>query len=165
MVSLRRILAAVAVLSLSGIGACGKDADDISGLPPGAPTVTVPLQCGVSGGALTPCTLPLTEKSRFEVTIISSSCAAHGNKVELVLPHREMLTTDACYEPVGTVWRFDGPYDPGAKVDFTVEAAPLPREAELRVSGDWPRWTVIFEDGGDADYDDVIIEVKATPIP
>ena len=165
MVSVPRILAVVAVLSLSGIGACSQDADDITGLPPGAPVVTVPLQCGVAGAPTTPCTLPLIEKSRFEVTIVSSSCAAHGNKVELVLPHQQVLTTDACYEPVGTVWRFDGPYDPGAKVDFTVQAAPLPRAAELRVSGAYPHWSVIFEDGGDADYDDVIIEVKATPIP
>lgn len=164
MVSFRRVLATVAVLSLSGLGAC-KDAGEITGPPAGAPIVSTPLQCGTPGGPLTPCTLPLIEKARFEVTLVSSSCAARGNKIRLVLPQDQLLSSDACYEPVGTVWRFDGPFQPGSKVDFAVEAAPLPSPAELRVTGAYPQWTVIFEDGGDADYDDVIIEVKATPVP
>ncbi len=163
MVSLRRVIAAVTLISLSGLGAC-KDADDITGLPPGAPVVTTQLQCGISGGPLSPCTLPIVEKARFEVTLVSSSCAARGNKIRLILPLDQLLSSDACYEPVGSVWRFDGPYEPGAKVDFAVDAAPLPNPAELRVTGAWPTWTVTFEDGGDADYDDVIIEVKATPV-
>ena len=43
-----------------------------------------------------------------------------------------------------------------------VQSAPLELPTALLVTGSYPLWTLSFEDGGDADYDDLILRVKAS---
>jgi hypothetical protein len=42
-----------------------------------------------------------------------------------------------------------------------VQSAPLELPTALRVTGDYPVWTLNFEDGGDTDYDDLVLRVRA----
>lgn len=145
--------AALLLLSLIVASACG-------GTEPGQ-EVETPLQCANGNN----CTLPLPEAARFEVTLTSTSCEAGGNEVKITKPLVQTLTTNACYETVGTKWSFDGPYPAGTVLDFTIVSKIIGGTPALRASGSYPTWTITFEDGADTDFNDIVLSVKAYPTP
>ena len=150
----RGIRGALAVALLFGVAAC-KDSNEPQGDP-----IDTPLQCETQ-----PCTLPLEERARFEVTLMSVSCAARDNEVHVTAPETERLTDDACYETVGRVWEFDGPYDAGTALNFRIDSFEQANPPGFTASGAYPEWTLTFEDGGDSDFNDIVLRVRAFPVP
>jgi hypothetical protein len=148
----RGIQVACLVALLTGMGACNTE--------PGGDPIDTPLQCEVE-----PCSLPLEEQARFEVTLVSTSCAARDNEIHLIAPENEELTDDACYEEAGTVWRFDGPYAAGTSLNFRIDSFEQLNPPSFISSGAYPEWTLTFEDGGDSDFNDIVLRVRAFVVP
>jgi hypothetical protein len=158
MTPIRRFAAALSLVCLVLPAACKDDGDDLSG-----PPVTTPLECGQPGA--TDCGLPLTSQSSFTVTITSIDCEARDNKIRVTAPVSDELTDDACYEDVGKAWTFPGPFAAGSQLNFEIESRQLRNAASLRASGTYPTWTLTFEDGGDQDFNDIVLQVTATATP
>lgn len=152
--NVRGVRAVIALALLLGIGAC-KDSNE-----PGGDPIDTPLQCEVE-----PCSLPLEEQARFEVTLISHSCGAHDNEIHVTAPESERLTDDACYEAVGRVWEFDGPYAAGTALNFRIDSFEQANPPAFVATGAYPEWTLTFEDGGDSDFNDIVLRVRAIPVP
>ena len=158
MTPIRRYATVLSLVCLVLPAACKDDGDDLSG-----PPVTTPLECGQPGAA--DCGLPLTSQSSFTVTITSIDCEAHSNKIRVTAPVSDELTDDACYEAIGKAWTFPGPFAAGSELNFEIESRQLRNAASLRASGTYPSWTLTFEDGGDQDFNDIVLQVTATPTP
>jgi PKD repeat protein len=91
----------------------------------------------------------------------ATTCEAHGNTFRFLTPTASVLTTDACYETIGKSITLAGPYDAFTTITAEIVAPPLSGTPSAHVTGSYPTWTVAFEDGVDADYDDVVITVTA----
>ena len=151
----RGVRAAFAVALLLAAGAC----KDNNG-PDGGDPIDTPLECETE-----PCTLPLEERARFEVTLVSHSCAARDNEIHVTAPVQQRLTDDACYETEGRVWRFDGPFEAGTGLSFRIDSFEQINPPAFVSTGAYPEWTLTFEDGGDSDFNDIVLLVKAIPVP
>lgn len=158
MMPIRRYASMLSLLCLVLPAACKDDGDDLSG-----PPVTTPLECGQVGAA--DCGLPLEAQASFTLTITSIDCEARDNKIRVTAPIADELTDDACYEDVGKAWTFAGPFAPGTELNFEIESRQLRNAASLRATGAYPSWTLTFEDGGDQDFNDIVMQVTATPVP
>jgi hypothetical protein len=147
------------VLALSfgfTLAACSGAAD-----PPRVPT---DLQCVGAGGQTQRCTLTLTAPAGYTISLVSRSCDAINNDISLTSPITVTLTTDACREPIGTVWDYSTPINPaGTEIDIVFTSDQFANTPGTRVTGAFPNWTVSFEDGGDADFNDVVLSVLAIP--
>jgi hypothetical protein len=150
----RGVRTALTVALLLGIGAC-KDSNEPQGDP-----IDTPLECEVQ-----PCGLPLEQQARFEVTLISHSCAARDNEIHVTAPVSDRLTDDACYEDVGKVWQFNGPFAAGTALNFRIDSFEQLNPPSFISAGAWPEWTLTFEDGGDSDFNDIVLRVRAIPVP
>ncbi|HEU4827859.1 MAG TPA: hypothetical protein VFT04_01560 [Gemmatimonadales bacterium] len=153
--NVRGVRALVALALLLGAAAC-KDSNE-----PGGDPIDTPLDPCVTQ----PCGLPLDEQARFEVTLLSHSCAAHDNEIHVIAPESERLTDDACYEEVGKVWAFEGPYAAGTTLNFRIDSFEQLNPPSFVSSGAYPEWTLTFEDGGDSDFNDIVLRVRAIPTP
>ena len=121
------------------------------------------------------CTIALTQAARITVTLVSHSCSAHHDTVQLTSPVAQTLFTDGCYDPVGTVVSVGAGtlYPAGTQIQLSVLSGTLPISTiafnpALRISGDFASgWTVVFDDGyggpAEPDFNDVVLLVKATP--
>ena len=130
-----------------------------------APLVTL-LTCenAANPGEFVKCTIDLTEAvSGFEVVLESSSCTAHGNIFRITSPVQGTLTSDGCYEQDGKTLPFPGPFAAGTKIGAEVEAPLLQNAPQLRFTGEYPVWTLTFEDGEDADFNDLVMTLRALP--
>jgi hypothetical protein len=128
------------------------------------PRVTSRLECETGGGQTSRCTLTLTEPAGFKITLTTGSCDALNTEIRLVSPITEPLTTDACQEPVGTIWDHSTPINPaGTEIDIEIDSDQFASPPSLRVTGAYPLWTVDFEDGYDTDFNDVVLTVEAVP--
>ena len=152
--NVRGVRAVIALALLVGVAA-SKDSNE-----PGGDPIDTPLECEVQ-----PCGLPLDAQARFEVTLLSHSCAAHDNEIHVTAPESERLTDDACYEEVNRVWEFDGPYPAGTVLNFRIDSFEQLNPPSFVSSGAYPEWTLTFEDGGDSDFNDIVLQVTATPAP
>lgn len=113
-----------------------------------------------SGGQVA-CTLDLAGAPGFSVSLDSSSCAKHGNRIRLTEPIDTNVTIDACYAAVGTVWHFPGPFPAGTKVAMEVVSNVQSNPPQLRVTGTYPTWQAVFEDGYDNDFNDLFMTIQA----
>ncbi len=130
-----------------------------------APVVTS-LTCANASrpGEFVACTIDLTaDVSGFEVVLNSTSCTAHGNIFRITSPVPATLTTDGCYERDGKTLPVTGPFTAGTKISAEVEAPLLQSAPQLRVAGQYPEWTLTFEDGEDADFNDLVMTLRALP--
>jgi hypothetical protein len=153
-VRLLRVIAPVLALALAG---CRPE-------PVAPPRATAGLSCADPNGQFVRCGLTLDQSGSVEFVLRDvETCRARGNTIRLVKPLTATLTTDACYEAAGTEWTFGGPYPAGTVIDVEIEAPRLLYPPALRVTGSYPMWRIDFEDGGDDDFDDLKIEVHATP--
>ena len=119
------------------------------------------------------CTLHLDEASTVVVTLESADCEAHGNTFLITAPIQETLFEDGCFATPGTEFTLNG----GAAFDADTELAaevrsglPGATSPQLRVTGNFTDgWTLEFDDGfvgaGEPDFNDLVMTVKATPVP
>ncbi len=114
-------------------------------------------------GGFVQCTLRLEENAGFEVVLNSSSCTAHGNIFRITTPIQGTLTSDGCYEQNGKKISFAGPFPAGTEISAEVEAPLLQNAPRLRVTGSYPVWNLTFEDGEDADFNDMAMTLRALP--
>jgi PKD domain len=131
---------------------------------PKAPIVTS-LSCvdGSAPGGFVACTLKLEQEAGFKVVLNSSSCEAHGNIFRTTVPISGTLTDDGCYEQSGKQLVFAGPFAAGTEIGAEVVAPLLANPPRLQVSGAYPVWTLTYEDGGDADFNDLQLTLTALP--
>ena len=153
-----RVAVAILGIALSGMLAC-------DGTGPEGPPVDSELQCGDPGSPPVECTLPLEQRSRFTITLVSTSCLAPGNTILLISPESDELTDDACYEGAGKTWEYNDAYEAATQLDFRIVSAQAPNPPRFLASGSYPNWTLTFEDGYDTDFDDIVLQVTATPVP
>ena len=132
-----------------------------------AQKVTTSLTCadGAAPGGFVECTLRLEEPAGFKVVLESHNCVAHGNVFRVTAPATDTLTVDGCYAAAGTELSFGGPFPPETEIAAEVTAPRLANPPALRVSGQYPEWTLNYEDGGDGDFDDLVMTVTALPVP
>jgi hypothetical protein len=114
------------------------------------------------------CDLTLTQAGGFQVTLVQHDCGAMGDSVRVTKPVAAVLTADACYTPVGTTWKFNGPYPAGTAVALVFTSGSVygtnvgNAHSGVLVSGSYPQWTLGYEDGGAPwDYKDVQMSVQA----
>jgi PKD repeat protein len=131
---------------------------------PRAPVVTA-LSCvdPTAPDGLVTCTLRLEQDAGFKVVLNSTSCQAHGDTFRITAPVTATLTTDGCYEQLGKELVFPGPFPAGTQISAEVIAPLLKNPPRLRVSGAFPTWTLVFEDGFDTDFNDLELTLTATP--
>jgi hypothetical protein len=154
----RWIVTTLSVALVAAVGACNTEPDQ-------GPPVDSELQCGDPGAPATACTLPLAQRSSFVVRLVSTSCTARNNKILLISPVQDELTGDACDEDTGKEWEFDGPFEAGTQLNFRIESFQQPNPPRFLASGAYPTWTLTFEDGFDTDFNDIVLQVAATPVP
>jgi hypothetical protein len=153
-----RVATATMVAALISVAGCDEN-------EPSGPPIDSPLECGAPGAPAEACTLPLEAQASFRVVLTSTSCAAGGNTVTLTSPVVDELTDDACHESAGKTWNFAGPFAAGSVLNFTIQSFELANPPSFRATGSYPNWTLTFEDGGDSDFNDIILQVTATPVP
>jgi hypothetical protein len=156
-----RLMTTLATTLLLALSACGGDGGDGGNGPGAGVPVTSGLTCEQPGGTFQECQLVLSGASGFRVVLVSTSCVASGNSIRLTQPVTGVLTSNACYEPSGREFRFDGPFAAGTAIDLQIQSVQLANPAALRVSGAYPSWTLNFEDGADSDFNDVVMQVEA----
>jgi len=153
-----RVAAVAVLLAAVALGACRDD--------PLGPRL-IGLECEQPDGSLQECELVLEEAGGFRVTLVSTECFVTGNTVRVLTPavDEPVLTSDGCTEPPGVIGDFAGPFDAGTAVSIQIESARAGSgsTAALRASGEYPDWLVEFEDGGDSDFDDLVLEITAVP--
>ena len=127
--------------------------------------VMASLSCvdGSAPGGFVACKLKLTQAAGYKVTLVSSSCDAHGNLFRVVEPVVDTLTVDGCYEADGTEVVRPGPFPANTEIAAEIVAPLLVGPPRLRVTGSYPEWTLEFEDGADTDFNDLVMTVTALP--
>jgi PKD repeat protein len=151
-------------VSLSVTDAQGLTSTSTKKVNPKNPVVTQ-LSCvdGSAPGGFVACTLKLEQEAGFKVVLNSSSCEAHGNVFRTTIPISGTLTDDGCYEQAGKQLTFAGPFAAGTEISAEVVAPLLANPPRLRVDGAYPVWTLTYEDGADADFDDMNLTLTALP--
>ena len=155
-------------VKLAVTDAAGKTSTSVQSIPVSPPATT--LNC-VGGG----CVLNLAQASKVTATLVSHSCAAHGNEVVLTSPITQTIFADGCYEPIGGAIPINGGNTLAANTSLEVAVRSglsgttgLLLAPSIRVTGDFANgWTLAFDDGyggpGEPDFNDLIILIKATP--
>ncbi|MEO8089960.1 MAG: PKD domain-containing protein [Gemmatimonadales bacterium] len=128
------------------------------------PAVTS-LSCvdGSQPGGYVACTLRLEQEAGFKVVLKSRSCEAHGNTFRITAPVQQTLTTDGCYDQPGRQLTSVGAFPAGTEISAEVVAPLLNNPPQLRVSGSYPEWELIYEDGVDQDFNDLVMTLTALP--
>lgn len=142
----------------------GVSSEIIKNVDPKAPVVSS-LVCvnGTAPGGFVACTLKLEQEAGFKVVLDSSSCEAHGNIFRTTSPVGGTLTDDGCYEQNGKQLVFAGPFAAGTEIGAEVVAPLLANPPRLVVGGAYPVWTLTYEDGADADFNDLKLTLTALP--
>jgi hypothetical protein len=118
---------------------------------------------GSAPGGFVACTLKLQEQAGFKVVLDASSCEAHGNIFRITAPEPATLTQDGCYETAAKQLVFVGPFSAGTEIKAEVVAPQLAERPRLVVQGAYPVWTLTYEDGADADFNDLQLTLSALP--
>jgi len=128
------------------------------------------------------CSLTLTQDASVTVTLTSAECEAVGNTFVILTPVLDTLFTDGCNTPVpGTpeaTFQLDNGAVFTAGTEITAEViSGLPDQDNpptVRVLGDFPSWTLEFDDGRgcrptdppecvEPDWNDLKITITANP--
>jgi PKD repeat protein len=142
----------------------GKTSSTTRTVDPKNPVVTT-LFCvdGSVPGGFVACTLRLEQEAGFKVVLNSSSCEAHGNLFRVTAPVAATLTSDGCYENAGKQLVFAAAYPAGTEISAEMVAPLLQNPPQLRVSGNYPEWSLTYEDGVDQDFNDMVLTLTALP--
>lgn len=157
-----RVLAGPAALA-AVLALAGCKTGDFMTDPGSNPPVVTPLTCTQNGTAA-PCTLPSDSTvTAFDIVLVSSSCDAVDDYLRVTQPVTRQLTADACHEQVNKTWTINGPFAAGTALNVEIVSTQLQRPPSLQATGQYPQWTLTFEDGGDSDFNDVVLTVTARP--
>jgi PKD repeat protein len=130
------------------------------------------------------CSLTLDQDASVTVTLTSADCEAVGNTFRILTPVEETLFTDGCNTPVpgtpeATFQLSNGEvFTSGTEITAEVISG-LPDQDNpptVRVLGDFPTWTLEFDDGRacrptdppecvEPDWNDLVITVQANTAP
>ena len=158
---IRSLARAGLVVSAIALASC-KQGDLPTDPGNGTPVVTQ-LTCSVNG-VPGPCTLPLDASiASFDVTLAGSSCNADNDRLRVTDPAQRDLTDDACHENLNKQWTVTGPFAAGTAINIQIISTQSARTPTLQATGEFPNWTLTFEDGADADVNDVVLAVVAHP--
>ncbi len=128
-----------------------------------------PVETGLCNQAGSTAECPtLAETSYFTITLTGTSCTAKGTTITVTSPVNRELTSDGCYESAGKVWTIGSAsngYPAGTELNFSIISDQTKAPPAFQLSGASPDWIIDFEDGGDVDFNDVVLAVHATPIP
>jgi PKD repeat protein len=140
-----------------------------------SPAATLQCESAPGTGQFASCDLVLDANATVTVTLESSSCTAVGNTFQITESISEILFTDGCYSPApGTSFDLNGGgvFVAGTRLKAQVISGSTKQEVPpaLHVTGAYPTWTLLFDDGEDAtppepDFNDLVITVTATPVP
>ncbi len=136
-----------------------------------SPTATLLCEDAGHPGQFASCTLKLLENKKVTVTLTTRDCTAHGNTFRITAPVAETLFTDGCYSPAeGSSFDLNGGavFQAGTELEAEVISGSTKQEVApaLHVSGSYPTWTLMFDDGEDGtppepDFNDLVITVTA----
>ncbi len=130
--------------------------------------VSSTLDCRAPGsGVAVPCTLILEETGGFVITLVSRECIATETQVSLTAPASVagVVIPDACTALPGSEYEYGAttPFTAGTEIDMEITSDQFASPPGIRVTGDYPQWTINFEDGFDQDFNDIILRVTAVP--
>lgn len=150
-------------LPLAAVIALGcSSADEVSRVPS-------EVECRNSSGQVIACDVQLEQAGGFSITLTSRSCDATNDEIRLDQPVSEVITTNGCNEPLGTVWAYGEatPFAAGTAVSLVIIADQYNNPPGLRVTevqGSSPRaWRLDFEDGADQDFNDIVLLLEQQP--
>jgi PKD repeat protein len=137
-----------------------------------SPAATLQCEDAPGTGQFVSCDLVLDEDATVTVTLDSRSCEAHGNTFQITAPTPETLFTDGCYGADTGPWLVNGgavlPKGTHLKAQVISGALNQSMAPALHVTGSFPAWTLIFDDGvagpGEPDFNDLVITVTANPV-
>lgn len=125
--------------------------------------------CGETGStAECPAIPESVNEAYFTITLESTSCTAKGTAIRVTAPVSQKLTDDGCYETSGKSWNVGSAssgYPAGTQLNFSITSEETGSPPSFHLVGAYPDWTVEFEDGGDNDFNDVVLKVHAVAIP
>jgi hypothetical protein len=104
----------------------------------------------------------------FTITLESTSCTAKGTRIRVTAPVDKTLTDDGCYDTEGKTWNVGSAssgYAGGTQLNFSITSDETGSPPSFQLEGAYPDWQIKFEDGGDNDFNDVVLAVHATEIP
>jgi hypothetical protein len=123
------------------------------------------------------CALVIDQAATVVVTLVSESCDVSGNTFVITAPAVDTLFTDGCNAPVspaaGSSFTLNNGAAYTAGTQLTAEVLTGVSGADnpqLTVTGTFSSgWELRFDDGfvgpNEPDFDDLVIRVKATPVP
>ncbi|HUG41577.1 MAG TPA: hypothetical protein VMM12_13900 [Longimicrobiales bacterium] len=160
---LRPPRAALLLASLAMAG-CG-DAVSPSPLAPDGPNLAAQDSAGSPAdmplAPLSTNSIVLEEGGGFAVELVSTSCGWGQNRLQVLSPVSEILLTNACFDGGPGQWSFEGPFPPGTVVDIGLFVGVRGTFGARAIQGSYPVWVVAFEDAWDADFNDVVVQVRA----
>ena len=125
--------------------------------------------CDEAGSTVDCPVIPETvDQAFFTITLTSTSCTAKATTIRVTAPVSEKLTEDGCYESDGKSWKVGSAssgFPAGTALNFSITSDETGSPPSFRLAGAYPDWSIEFEDGGDNDFNDVVLSVHATEIP
>jgi PKD repeat protein len=137
-----------------------------------SPAATLQCEDAPGTGQFVSCDLVLDADATVTVHLDSRSCQAHGNTFQITAPTPETLFTDGCYQANVGPWSVNGgavlPKGTHLRAQVISGALNQSMAPALHVTGSYPSWTLIFDDGvggpGEPDFNDLVINVTAHPV-
>lgn len=135
------------------------------------PRVPSTVECRNSSGQVISCDITLEQAGGFTLTLVSRSCDANNDEIQILEPASVAgtVTANGCNEPIGTQWAYGTttPLPAGTAINLVIVADQYNNPPGLRVSeipGTTPTaWRMEFEDGADQDYNDIVLELRQVP--
>lgn len=131
-----------------------------------------PIETGLCNEAGSTADCPATPDSvalaYFTITLTSTSCTAKGTTIQVTAPVTQKLTDDGCSEDQGMSWNVGSAtsgFPGGTQLNFSIISDETNSPPSFRLQGAYPDWSIQFEDGGDTDFNDVVLAVHAVVIP
>jgi hypothetical protein len=125
--------------------------------------------CGEPGStADCPTTPDTVDQAYFTITLTSTSCTAKGTTIRVTAPVSQTLTDDGCYEPFPKTWNVGSAssgFAAGTQLNFSITSDETGSAPSFLLTGAYPDWDINFEDGGDNDFNDVVLKVHAIAVP
>ena len=136
-----------------------------------------------TSGTVVDCSLGMTARVTVKLTIVSRSCELSGNSLRTTSPRDQSIFFNLCNRPVGEEYVVkDAAGAPlvlaaGTSLDLRFNQGtadpqdPPTGDPGIRITGNYPNWTLNIDDGGAAgtagepDFNDAVVSVQATLAP
>jgi hypothetical protein len=129
------------------------------------------VECRDPAGQVISCNVTLEQPGGFTLTIVSRSCDATNDEIQILQPESiaGTITTNGCAEPIGMQWAYGTttPFPSGTAINLVIVADQYNNPPGLRVtqipSSSPTAWRMEFEDGADTDFNDIVLELRQVP--